>query len=414
MLMGSTSGGLPVGTYYYHGNHLGSASVVTDSDGEEVMRINYTPYGEIDQEHSGKLGCSVGTVDTNYSDCTGAWTKIYNVEEGENAGVTRKFTGQEYDPENSLYYYNARYYDPSIGIFTTADTVVPGGGRLLSLSRSSGGKVYSKHDKKRASMKWGASAYNRYMYVMGNPVRYTDTSGHVPSTVATRVLSVEDVDVPDTVFGHCFTGSYHRCDPNDDNTKGISVIDDISKEHDKVKANCYFSRNCPQRNTLDADLKWMAEVSLAFVSKKFIFGNIYKAAETLTRRYGAWGVPLIQLYAAYLILTDLVIYTLGSLLFTLNSLYHAATLNPGGFAIGAVAGCFFGFFGCLTGGIIGGGYIGKSSTKNWDKPGKWKLPEGRGRFKNWNRPGEWRITENDWKKAGRVLCTIFTLGLAKC
>ena len=409
MLMGSTSGGLPVGTYYYHGNHLGSASVVTDSDGEEVMRINYTPYGEIDQEHSGKLGCSVGTVDTNYSDCTGAWTKIYNVEEGENAGVTRKFTGQEYDPENSLYYYNARYYDPSIGIFTTADTVVPGGGRLLSLSRSSGGKVYSKHDKKRASMKWGASAYNRYMYVMGNPVRYTDTSGHAP----------------DTVFGHCFTGPYHRCDPNDDNTKGISVVDDISKEHDKA-GNCYFTTDCAedgqrnaldadlQRNTLDADLKWMAEVSLAFVSKKFIFGNIYKAAETLTRRYGAWGVPLIQLYAAYLILTDLVIYTLGSLLFTLNSLYHAATLNPGGFAIGAVAGCFFGFFGCLTGGIIGGGYIGKSSTKNWDKPGKWKLPEGRGRFKNWNRPGEWRITENDWKKAGRVLCTIFTLGLAKC
>ena len=56
MLMGSTSGGLPVGTHYYHGNHLGSASLVTDSDGEEVMRINHTPYGEIDQAHSGKLG----------------------------------------------------------------------------------------------------------------------------------------------------------------------------------------------------------------------------------------------------------------------------------------------------------------------------------------------------------------------
>ena len=401
MLMGSTSGGLPVGTHYYHGNHLGSASLVTDSDGEEVMRINYTPYGEIDQAHSGKLGCSEGASDTSYEKCTRygfPWTKIYNISEGKNAGVTRKFTGQEYDPENELYYYNARYYDPSIGVFTTADTVVPGEGRLLSLSRSSGGKVYSKHDKKRASMKWGASAYNRYMYVMGNPVRYTDTSGHAP----------------DTVFGHCFTGPHHRCDPDDDNTKGISVIDDISKEHDKMKANCYFKTSCDQRNTLDADLKWMGEASLAIVSTELIWGNISKATETLTKRYGDWGVPLIPLYAAYLILTDLVIYTLGSLLFTLNSLYHAATLNPGGLAIGAVAGCFLGPLGCLAGGIIGGGYIDKPSTKNWDKPSKWKLPEGRGRFKNWNRPGKWRITKNDWKKAGKVVCTILTLGLAKC
>ena len=155
MLMGSTSGGLPVGTHYYHGNHLGSASLVTDSDGEEVMRINYTPYGEIDQAHSGKLGCSEGASDTSYEKCTRyglPWTKIYNISEGKNAGVTRKFTGQEYDPENSLYYYNARYYDPSIGIFTTADTVIPDPGDPLS--------------------------YNRYMYVRGNPVKYIDPSGH--------------------------------------------------------------------------------------------------------------------------------------------------------------------------------------------------------------------------------------------
>ena len=60
--------------------------------------------------------------------------------------------GQEYDPESSLYYYNARYYDPTIGVFTTADTVVPSSTDPL--------------------------AYNRYMYVRGNPVIYTDPSGH--------------------------------------------------------------------------------------------------------------------------------------------------------------------------------------------------------------------------------------------
>ncbi len=60
--------------------------------------------------------------------------------------------GQEYDPENSLYYYNARYYDPSIGIFTTADTIIPDESDPLS--------------------------YNRHMYVRGNPINYTDPSGH--------------------------------------------------------------------------------------------------------------------------------------------------------------------------------------------------------------------------------------------
>ena len=153
ILMGGASGGLPVGTYYYHSNHLGSTSLVTDNRGEEVMRLNYTPYGEIDQAHSGKLGCS-GGADIAYKDCSGnnSWSKFYDVVEGDSAGVIRRFTGQEYDPESSLYYYNARYYDPSIGIFTTADTVVP-----------------SSTDP---------MAYNRYMYVRGNPVIYTDPTGN--------------------------------------------------------------------------------------------------------------------------------------------------------------------------------------------------------------------------------------------
>ncbi len=60
--------------------------------------------------------------------------------------------GQEYDPENSLYYYNARYYDPSIGIFTTADTIIPD--------------------------EYDPLSYNRHMYVRGNPINYTDPSGH--------------------------------------------------------------------------------------------------------------------------------------------------------------------------------------------------------------------------------------------
>jgi len=55
------------------------------------------------------------------------------------------FTGQEKDPESDLYNYNARLYNPTTGIFISADSV--GGG-------------------------------NRYAYAANNPMRFTDPSGN--------------------------------------------------------------------------------------------------------------------------------------------------------------------------------------------------------------------------------------------
>jgi RHS repeat-associated protein len=63
-----------------------------------------------------------------------------------------RYTGQEYDPETGFYYYNARYYDPQLGVFTTPDT---------------------KFDKNN-----GSFGFNRHMYVGGNPIMYNDPSGH--------------------------------------------------------------------------------------------------------------------------------------------------------------------------------------------------------------------------------------------
>ena len=62
------------------------------------------------------------------------------------------FTGQKQD-ESGLYYYNARYYDPEIGHFISPDTLVPDPMRV--------------------------DAYNRYMYALGNPLKYNDPSGHI-------------------------------------------------------------------------------------------------------------------------------------------------------------------------------------------------------------------------------------------
>jgi RHS repeat-associated protein len=80
---------------YYLDDHLGSTSIVTDRVGEVVSHVTYTPYGDMRDELN--LGTSV-----NYL-----------------------FTGQEFDREIGLYYYNARYYDQAVGRFISADTIIP-------------------------------------------------------------------------------------------------------------------------------------------------------------------------------------------------------------------------------------------------------------------------------------------------
>ena len=72
-------------TYYYHTDHLGSATLITDYRGKEYQRIEYTPYGE-------------------------SWIELTK-NTGENY-LPYKFTGKELDEETGLYYYGQRYLDP--------------------------------------------------------------------------------------------------------------------------------------------------------------------------------------------------------------------------------------------------------------------------------------------------------------
>ncbi len=79
-----------------------------------------------------------------------------------NANYT--FTDQEEDDDTGLYNYNARLYDPVLGRFVTADSVVPQPGNL--------------------------QAYNRYSYCVNNPLVYTDPSGHEITLAAFAVYTL--------------------------------------------------------------------------------------------------------------------------------------------------------------------------------------------------------------------------------
>jgi len=78
------------GVYYYHSDHLGSTSAMTDEDGKIVKEQVNLPFGE-------------------------------QISGGEKYG----FTGKEHD-ETGLQYFGARYYDPEIGRFVTVDSAQDG------------------------------------------------------------------------------------------------------------------------------------------------------------------------------------------------------------------------------------------------------------------------------------------------
>ncbi|MCP4749187.1 MAG: RHS repeat-associated core domain-containing protein, partial [Desulfobacteraceae bacterium] len=108
---------------YFHKDHLGSSSVITDASGKLKEKSRYMPFG-------GKRGEGAGISSSSY-----------------------QFTDQELDKESGLYNYDARLYDPIIGRFASADTIVPG--------------LYN------------SQAFDRYAYTLNNPLKYTDPSGHL-------------------------------------------------------------------------------------------------------------------------------------------------------------------------------------------------------------------------------------------
>ncbi len=106
---------------YLHGNHLGSTVLETSVIGVDINDEKYFAYGE--QRDAGPV----------------------NTE--------NQYTDQKRD-DTGLYYYGARYYDPSLGTFISPDAIVPDASHVFG--------------------------YNRFMYGYGNPMKLIDPNGHDP------------------------------------------------------------------------------------------------------------------------------------------------------------------------------------------------------------------------------------------
>ena len=105
--------------FYYHPDHLGSSSYITNLDGEVVQHIEYVPFGEVFIEERNNI-----------------WNTPY------------LFNAKEFDEETGLYYYGARYYEPRLGLWISCDP-----------------------------QEENYPTFNSYCYTANNPIRYIDTDG---------------------------------------------------------------------------------------------------------------------------------------------------------------------------------------------------------------------------------------------
>lgn len=127
----TTSGGTTTTSVrYLHRDNLGSVTTVTNEAGAVIERLAYEPFG--------KRRFANGTADPNGT------ILPQNTDRG--------FTGHEMVDEIGLVHMNGRVYDPTIGRFMSADPYIQFAGDLQS--------------------------YNRYSYLLNNPLWATDPSGY--------------------------------------------------------------------------------------------------------------------------------------------------------------------------------------------------------------------------------------------
>jgi len=121
--------------YYFHPDHLGSSSYITDDKGKVVEHLEYFPFGET----------------------------FVHQQKSINATPYR-FTGKELDEDTGLYYFGQRYYDPRTSVWQSPDPILN-----EYISGQTNGGVYNP---KNLSL---------FSYTYNNPVNLVDPDGNNPA-----------------------------------------------------------------------------------------------------------------------------------------------------------------------------------------------------------------------------------------
>lgn len=138
------TGTLDEAVYFVHNDHLGTPQKITDQLQAVVWAADYEPFGEAD--------VIVSTIENNI-----------------------RFPGQYEDVETGLNYNYFRDYDPGMGRYIESDSIGLSGG------------------------------LNTYAYVMGNPIRHTDSTGQIIDTALDAGFALYDLYriVRDNILDDC-------------------------------------------------------------------------------------------------------------------------------------------------------------------------------------------------------------------
>ena len=126
--------------YYYHRDHLGSSTAVSNDDGKLSQQIEYLPYGEVFLEKQ--------MASSDYHS-------------------PYKFNGKELDEETGLYYYGARYMNPRLSIWYCVDPI------SNFDPRNSENHLNGEHNNGVFNPK----NLNPYIYCYNNPIIFVDPNG---------------------------------------------------------------------------------------------------------------------------------------------------------------------------------------------------------------------------------------------
>lgn len=116
---------------YLHSDALGSPVAASDSSGALLWREAYRPYGD----------------------------RIRNEDDGTNV---QWFSGKPHDTETGLSYFGARYYEPIVGRFMSADP--------------------QRFDEANIQ------SFNRYAYANNNPYKFVDPDGESPLDIGFLIV----------------------------------------------------------------------------------------------------------------------------------------------------------------------------------------------------------------------------------
>ncbi|MFY8274639.1 RHS repeat domain-containing protein [Pseudoalteromonas sp. SSDWG2] len=119
-------------TLYMHKDHLGSAVTITDAGGGVVQHINYDAWGKQNRFYSSGL--------------------LLPLLQQQSPAESKGYTGHKEISGLGIIHMNGRIYDPTLGRFLQADPHI--------------------------QAPTNSQNYNRYSYVLNNPLSYTDPSGY--------------------------------------------------------------------------------------------------------------------------------------------------------------------------------------------------------------------------------------------